>query len=150
MPEPAELITAALAGGLTHPGDDKSGPIALQLPMFRASAIPPEMAAEFAEQAGLPSPDLAKLTGEAIVHLLSENGLEVVGRDELAKMRVDASATESHRHKQVRFRCTCGEPLFAANVSDYGTDHPSINGQNLVKAMQQLSPDCGSKHRVAT
>lgn len=136
MPDPAELIAAHLAQGLVHPGDGK--PIALPLPMFQTSAIPPEMAEEFANQAGLPTADITKLTAEAIVHLLESNGLAIIDQAELDQLRTDAQEVTA-RHRQPRITCTCGQFLFSLNVD---TEKPTINGPKLIKALGQLKPEC--------
>lgn len=89
--QPVAQLIADNLPALIHPGDGKSGPIPLPLPMFRTSAIPPGMAQEFAQEAGIPHFDIAKLTGEAIVALLEANGWALVQEAELTQLRTDAS-----------------------------------------------------------
>lgn len=87
----AELIEENLPG-LIHPGDGKSGPIPLPLPMFRNSAIPPEQQQRFADEAGLPTFNIAKLTAEALVALLEANGWDLIQHAELDQLRAAAAA----------------------------------------------------------
>lgn len=148
MTNPAELIETGLANGLVHPGDGKTGALAAALSIFRTSAIPQEMAQEFAEQAGLPDPNIAKLTAEAIMHLLAENGLTVIAQADIDQLHTAAAATETHRHKNVRLGCTCGGDLIAGNFAGYGTDSPTVNGPAFIKAVSRLNPDCSTKHAV--
>lgn len=137
MPDPTELIAQHLATGLVHPGDGK--PVALPLPMFQTSAIPPEMADEFANQAGLPSSDITKLTAEAIVHLLERNGLTILDSTELQQLRADATEVTG-RHRQPRITCKqCGGFLMSLNID---ADKPTVNGPKLIAAIRQLAPEC--------
>jgi hypothetical protein len=138
----ADLIAENLPS-LTHPGDGK--PFALNLPVFRTAALPPQMATQFAADAGLPSSDIAKLTAEAITALI-ENNHVVLTKTEAQQLHDAANANETHRHRAVPFGCHCGNPLFTANISDYGTDHPRVNGPQLIKAISQINPDCNTKH----
>lgn len=91
--QPAAQLIADNLPTLIHPGDGKSGPIPLPLPMFRTSAIPPGMAQEFAEEAGIPSFDIATLTAEAIVALLESKGWALIPQTELNQLRTDAAET---------------------------------------------------------
>lgn len=61
------IIENALTNGLIHPGNG-DGPIALSLPMFDNNHIPGEMAEQFANNAALPHPNIAKLVAEALTH----------------------------------------------------------------------------------
>ena len=151
IPQPdqaaVEIIAQALAGGLTHPGDEKTGAIVLPLPMFRTSNIPPEMAAHFAQEAGLPHADIARLTAEAIVHTLNQGGIETVNGAELTRLRTVDTAAEPDRKRSPMFTCHCGAPLFRTNVTDLDTDKPKVFGNQLITALQQLHPDCALGHR---
>ncbi|AAN12638.1 gp80 [Mycobacterium phage Che9c] len=126
---------------LVHPGDEK-GPIPLALPMFRNSAIPPEMAKDMADEAGLPSFDVAKLTAEALVALLEGNGWTIIRADELAQLRSDANAGVE-RHRRVEVQCVCGVTLFEIDID---AERPKVNGRALIKAIAQLDPECSTKH----
>lgn len=68
-----ELIETALTTGLMHPGTG-DGPIPLALPMFRNSTMPDEVARHFADDAGLPHANVAKLVAEALASLLESAG----------------------------------------------------------------------------
>ena len=142
MPDPAELIAAHLAQGLVHPGDGK--PIALPLPMFQTAAIPADMAREFADQAGLPDANIAKLTAEAIVHLLGQNGYAVIDQAELQQLRTDATEVTA-RHRQPRIHCRCGQFLMSLNID---TEKPTIDGPKLIQALRALDPDCSTNHQA--
>ncbi len=137
----SELIASRLST-LVHPGDEKTKPFAIPLPMFAsAAALPPEMAAQFATEAELPTPDIAKLVGEAIAHLLEdEGGVELsLTRTEVEKLRADATVNvEKHRQPKVSCR-TCGNPLFRINVD---TTNPTVNGTQFLEALATLSPEC--------
>ncbi|MGV0634479.1 hypothetical protein ABQE69_09110 [Mycolicibacillus trivialis] len=142
MSSPVELIATNLAQGLVHPGDGK--PIALPLPMFQTAAIPPDMAREFADQAGLPDANIAKLTAEAIVHLLGQNGYTVIDQAELDQLRTDATEVTG-RHRQPRVHCrTCSEFLFSVNVD---AEKPTVDGPKFIRAIHGMSDDCSVKHR---
>lgn len=136
MPEPAELIAQHLAKGLVHPGDGK--PFALPLPMFQTTALPPEMAEEFADQAGLPTANIPQLTAEAIVHLLEQNGYTILDSTEFEQLVLDATEITG-RHRQPRITCTCGQFLFSLNID---TEKPTVNGPKLITALGSLKPEC--------
>lgn len=139
-----DLIAKALPA-LTHPGDGK--PFILPLPMFRNSSMPSGMAEQFAQDAGLPDSDIAKLTAEAIVALI-ENDYDMIPKGEAAQLRAQSTATETHRHRIVKVGCRCGQPLFNANFTDYGTDTPKVHGPELIKALTRVNPDCSTKHQA--
>lgn len=145
MTDPIAQLIADNLPALIHPGDGKSGPIPLPLPMFRTSAIPPGMAQEMAKEAGLPSFDIAKLTAEALSALFNTNGWAFIQQAELTQLRADATAG-IERHRQPEVRCQCGTHLFTVDID---ADRPIVNGPQLIKAMQQLDPDCAAQHRKA-
>lgn len=74
MSNPVTILEQALAGGLIHPGDDGGEPFAIPLPTFNNSAIPEEVRNQFAQDAGLPTSNIAKLVAEALVHALKTGG----------------------------------------------------------------------------
>lgn len=137
----SELIAKHLPN-LVHPGDEKTKPFAIPLPMFAAAAaLPPEMAEQFAAEADLPSPDIAKLTAEALVHLVeSEGGVDLsLTRAEVDKLRSDATINVE-KHRQPKVCCkVCGSPLFRINVD---TTNPVVNGTQFLEALATLSPEC--------
>lgn len=133
-----DLIARSLPE-LTHPGDGKAGPIVLPLPMFRTAALPPEMAQQFAKDAGLPSPDIAKLVAEAIVHLIESDNKTIVDNAELTQLRADAAAG-IERHRQPQVRCSaCQQPLFRINVD---TANPTISGPHFIETISKLNATC--------
>lgn len=144
----SELIASHLPS-LVHPGDEKTKPFAIPLPMFAsAAALPPEMAAQFAAEADLPSPDIAKLTAEAIVALVEgEGGVDLsLTRAEVEKLRSDATVNvEKHRQPKVSCR-VCGSPLFRINVD---TSNPTVNGTAFLEALATLSPECPHSPKAA-
>lgn len=153
MPNPAlaDHIARALAeGALVHPGTDKTGPIPLPLPMFRTTGMPAEQADHFAQQAGLPHGDVAKLVGEALVHTIETSDQEIVSKAELARLRALDANTKPQRYRQPHFHCNCGGPLFKTNISDLHTDQPKLNGPALFAALAQISPECALVHQPIT
>lgn len=144
----ADLIARKLPD-LTHPGDG-SGPIMLPVSTFRNAGIPPEMAEQFAREAGYPSADITKLIGEALVHLIETDGdSEIVRRSELADMRKATETAEPQRNRQVQIHCHCGTPLFRVNIRNFDSDKPSVAGPELIKAMAMLGTECSTAHRKA-
>lgn len=132
---------------LTHPGDG-TGPIALPVSTFRTTGMPPEMAEQFARDAGYPATDITLLVAEALVHLIETDGnAEIIGRAELANMRAATAAAEPQRHRQVQVFCHCGTPLFRLSIRDFDTDKPRVAGPELIKAMRQLGVECATAHR---
>lgn len=148
MPSPAtaQLIARALPE-LVYPGDGKSGPVAIPLPMFRSTGITPEMAEQFAKDAGLPPVELTTLVGEAIVHVIESNAKTIIDNAELEALRQAAAEREHLRHRQVEVSCHCGTKLFKANVTDFDTDRAKISPE-VIKAMRVLSPECALAHRA--
>jgi hypothetical protein len=126
-----ELIAAALPN-LAHPGDDTHPPTTLTLPIFRPQTLPPEQAAEFAEQAKLPSSDLTHLVAEALVALITTDH-EVLTKTEAVQLRADAQSGRD-RHRQPRIHCTChNEFLFSLNID---SERPTIDGHQLAAALK--------------
>jgi hypothetical protein len=92
-----DLIAARLATGLIHPGDPDTGrpPTPILLPGLSTTGIPPEMAEDFAQIAGLPTNDAPKLLAEAIVALIETElagGSTIVTDADLAALQ-QAAAT---------------------------------------------------------
>lgn len=142
-----DLITKVLANGPTHPGDDKTGPIVLPLPMFRTANLPPDMAQSFAEEAGLPHPDIARLTAEAIDHTLDSAGKTVIDTAELTRLRNLDAAMEPRRKRTPHIHCHCGAPLIRLNITDLDTDKPKVFGAKFIEAIRQLDTDCNNRHQ---
>lgn len=91
----AEIISASLASGLTHPGDASDGqkPFTIQLPLFRRAGIPPEMQREI---------DLmVKLMGEAIVHIIETAGAsEIVAAAQMRELRDHTNCSPECPHRE--------------------------------------------------
>ncbi|MEB3021298.1 hypothetical protein [[Mycobacterium] crassicus] len=68
-----DLLEQAFTTGLIHPGSG-DGPIALPHAMFGNSTMPDEMTRHFAEDAGLPHANIARLVAEAIVDVMEKAG----------------------------------------------------------------------------
>lgn len=127
----ADHLTRKLTEGLIHPGDGKSGPVMLPLPMFRsATGIPRDQAEHFAKEAGLPSPDISRLTAEALINEIENDGQAIVDQAELEQLRTAAGPREEWTDiRQLAFTCrTCGNPLFKAAVDP---NNPTLDGPQL-------------------
>ncbi|MGV7585242.1 hypothetical protein PJN38_24270 [Mycobacterium kansasii] len=151
MPNQAfiDIVTQALATHLTHPGDDRTGPIVLPLPMFRTASLPADMAQHFADEAGLPHPDIARLTAEALDHMLDTSGKTVIDTAELTRLRNLEVTTEPRRNRTPHIHCHCGAPLIRCNITDLDTDKPKVYGGKFITAIQQLGADCVTGHQPA-
>lgn len=80
-----DVITEGFRTGLPHPGDPDKGqpPRLLILPGMNFHGIPAELMQKFAEDAGLPSPDLPRLLAVALVNLIETTGnCEIVPKPE--------------------------------------------------------------------
>ena len=147
MTDRAIIDTLAQAlPALTHPGDG-SGSIQLPTAAFRAHTnLPPEVAEQFAQEAGLPTADMPKLFAEAIIHTIEAAGIELIPTAELAALRA-AAPQPAAPYRQVEYHCYCGTRLFAAQVRDANTDKPKLPGPQLIKALTTLNPECAQGHR---
>lgn len=137
------LITEQLPN-LTHPGDG-NGSVALPVSAFRATnTLPPEVAAQFAQDAGLPSSDVPRLVAEAIVHLIEvEADSEIVPRAELRRLQTTSTADLD---PEVQVLCNCGIRLFSAHLRD-NDGKLKVAGPQLIKAMRTLGTECALAHR---
>jgi hypothetical protein len=143
---PAELIAQNL-GSLVHPGEGKTGPTPITLPMFRTVSNA-AMQEHFAAEAGLPHPDINRLVAEAIVALVQSKGWSIVANSDLAGMKAAAVAAEPQRNRRLNFQCRCGAPIFTAQVDHFDTDRPTLPPA-AIKAMHQISADCATGHAVS-
>lgn len=123
----AEQLAPHLAGTLTHPGDDHTEPFPLApLPIFQHQAMLPKgMAEDMAKQAGLPSPDFAKLWLEAIIALIEDNGVTIIDNADLADLQAAAAAHEHRRNQTLTFHTPCGHTL-RAMVKGFDTQNPTV------------------------
>jgi hypothetical protein len=134
----ATLIAERLPHGLPHPGDPQANqkPFTIPLPGLRPTGIPPDMAAHFANQAGLPSADVPKLIGQAIVNLLeTDGGYTILANTELAQLRQDA-ADAPDGTRIITLRCTChNRDIFQLTIGK--SDHVRIDPKQLARALEQ-------------
>lgn len=134
---------------LVHPGDDDTPAFPINLPMFQPAVLPEGLAAEEAEELGLPSLDFGKLFLQAEFHMLQNQfNIELIDATELADLRAAAAAQEHKRTEQLHLHCQCGAKLARLAVTDFNTTQPRCNGPALIKAMQSKSPDCGTGHKA--
>jgi hypothetical protein len=142
----AALLAARLPAGLIHPGNPDANQPAQAIPMpgLSRTGIPPEMARQFASDAGLPSSDVTKLLAEAIVHLIETEGAStIIANTELDALRqAAAAAPEGTRAISVHCHCdnTRSMPLLMLTVGK--GDHVSVNGGPLLRALARRNPDC--------
>lgn len=117
----ASLIAERLPGGLIHPGNEELPAKAIPLPGLASSGIPAEQAKMFAAQAGLPSNDVPKLLGEAIVHLIETDGdSEIISRAELEQLRREAATVDQEQTGQtVNVHCRCNRQEPALTVATH-------------------------------
>ena len=141
----AALLADRLPAGLVHPGDEHTKPTPLPLPGLASTGIPPEMAAEFANEAGLPNADPARLVAEAIIACLEEldGGSTLIANTELAALRQAAADAPDHT-RTVAWHCTCdhmlNNPLLELAV---GIDNRVIiNAKPILAALHTRSIDC--------
>lgn len=140
-----DIIAAALPT-LTHPGDAKSGPLALPVAAMRMdTTLPPEVQAHFAQEAGYPHADIARLFAEAIVNVIESAGLSINDAAEVTRLRTVAEPIPALR--QVEVHCHCGTNLFGLQVHNAETDKPTVAGPALIKAVSQLGTECATGHR---
>lgn len=138
----ATLLTERLPGGLWHPGDPAADqqPKLIPLPGLASSGIPPEMAEQFAQEAGLPSANVAQLVAEAIVNVIETDGAsEIVPRVELEQLRARAAELEANppAGQMVTVCCHCSpaEPLAELSL---GRPQVMTSGAALRKRIDEV------------
>lgn len=120
----ATLIADRLTSGVMHPGDtDQPAKMLMPLPGFRNTGLPPEQAAAFANEAGLPDNDTAKIYAEALVNALeTDGGLELVARAELEQLRAQVATPQEASPTAPGFlvycHCNPQEPLLDIPLSN--------------------------------
>lgn len=135
-----DLLTTR-AGSLIYPGDEKTKPFPLVLPMYRTEGLDPD-----AVEASL---TLTRLQMTSIVHLIETEGAStIVPNVELQQLRAAAAANEHLRHRQPRIYCHCGADLGKLNITDFDTDRPKVYGPAFIKHMHGLSTECAVGHRA--
>lgn len=145
----AERLAPHLAG-LIHPGDDDTPPFPLILPTFQASTMPEGLTEADAEELGLPTPNLAKLFLEAVIHLLqTTGGVELIDHAKAVDLRAAAATQEHKRQHTIDLHCRCGTLLGRISVINFDSDRPTVNGPELIRALSRRNPDCSTKHTAA-
>lgn len=131
----ATLIAERLPTGIPHPGADGQKPFMVTLPGLRSTGIPPEMAAQFAQAAGLPHTDTPKLVAEAVVNLLETDGqMTIIDNADLAQLRQDA-ADAPDGTRIMTLRCTChGREVFQLVIGK--GDRATIDPGLLARAVE--------------
>lgn len=152
MSDLAERLSERLYGVLTHPGDDDTPPFPVMSPLvgLQAATMPPGMAEQIAEDAGLPHPNFALIWLEAVLALVeTEGGVTLVDNAELADLRAAAVSNEGKRNQQKDLHCRCGTKLARLSIRDFDTEHPTVNGPEVIKALGSMSPECATQHRAS-
>lgn len=126
----AELLVPELSHPV-HPGDPDN-PNAKPFPihlggLFGPFDIPEGMSQEDLEEAGIPTPELAKMFLEFVFHIIeTRGGCSIVSTAELADLQA-AAATREHKRVEIKqFYFACNQPAFRVTVRDFDTDHPII------------------------
>ena len=138
---------------LIHPGDADTPAFPLTLPVFQTATLPDGMAQEMADQAGMPTPDIALHWMEAVLHLIGTVGdVELIPRgqrqSELAELHALRGGQEPKRNQIKPISCrVCREELFRVTIQDFDTDHPCTTPE-VITAMQGKTADCGTRHRI--
>jgi hypothetical protein len=132
----AESLTGSLADGLTHPGNGKSGPVAVVLPGFRTGGgMPEELVAAVRSN--------AKPVAEAIVHTITEvAGNTIVPTGEYQqlvaiKAQHEAEAPERKRVALTIMCAACQTVLFT--LPPMYLDEPRMIPLSLKHLKEQLA-----------
>lgn len=142
------LLTKRLVAGVVHPGSAEKNmpPTPIPLPGLSSAGIPPEMAKEFADEAGLPSSDAPKLLAEAIVHLIEsecDGGSTIIPNTELAALR-KAAADAPDGTRIISLHCACDrtmtDPLLEFALGK--DDRVVRDGKAILKALAGRTVDC--------
>lgn len=123
MTTPAELIAKNLSS-LPHPDGTPR-----QMPGFSTQLLPEALQQQMS--------NTAVEIGEAIINLLTLNGLQVVTEQQLAQ----AAPAASEPPRQANVHCTmCDKRLFSINLTN--PEHTLTNGRLFIQGMANLSPEC--------
>lgn len=136
------LVAERLPAGLLHPGDPEANQPAklIPLPGLNNLGISPQQAAQFADEAGLPTNDAPQLIAEAIVHLIETDGQsEIVPRTELDQLRARAATLDdvNPAAPTVAVHCRCEKWLFDVTL---GRARVIVDGAALRKRIDDV---CG-------
>lgn len=130
----ATLIAQGLRDGLVHPGDGTTKPIALPLPAFRTTGMPPELAEQVDKT--------TTLIAEAIIALIEQH-TAMIDKTELAALRTAAELAEAQPSPTIAVHCRCDttrrNPLLRLRVQG---DVAVIDGRQLLTGLARRSADC--------
>lgn len=110
---------------LVHPGDAETEPFPLIIPSFQTATLPEGMAADMADELGMPSPDICLHFLEAVFALVDAEGVEMVDKTELAELKAAAAVNETKRNQIITFHTNCGAEL-RAMARGFDTEHPTV------------------------
>lgn len=130
----ADLISAALRNGITHPGREGGQPMPIVLPMFRTAGMPQEMS-ELVDET-------TTLLGEAIVALIEEDGnSEIISKEQAVEMRIAEQDESVTRHVAVHCRCDSDrkDPLAIFTITN--SPYVVIDGKQLMNGLAKRSPE---------
>ncbi|AWN05018.1 hypothetical protein I5H21_gp095 [Mycobacterium phage Byougenkin] len=120
---------------LVHPGDENTKPFPILLPGLRTVSVPPELAGQFAEEAGLPHLDTPKLVAEALAAAITQNYV-ILTREEHEQLRQQAAdAPTGHRVINIRTTPT-GQPVLSITIDKTSND-VVVPAKALQKAAEQ-------------
>ncbi|AVJ50741.1 hypothetical protein SEA_OGOPOGO_102 [Mycobacterium phage Ogopogo] len=129
-----DFLTEKLAN-LVHPGDENTKPFPILLPGLRTISVPPELAGQFAEEAGLPHLDTPKLVAEALAAAITQNYV-ILTREEHEQLRQQAAdAPTGHRVINIRTTPT-GPPVLSITIDKTSND-VVVPAKALQKAAEQ-------------
>ncbi len=142
-----DTLAARLPAGLIHPGDPDTNqqPQALPLPGLSSTGIPPEMAAHFAEEAGLPGTDAPRLIAEAIAHLITtELDCTLITNTELAERQAADDTPGGTRIITVHTPCDRSKTTPILELAITNADRVVIPC-NTLAALHTRSAECPHK-----
>ncbi|QNO12414.1 hypothetical protein I5H85_gp102 [Mycobacterium phage Royals2015] len=134
MSEFTDFLTHTLQN-LTHPGDDNNKPFPILLPGLRAISVPPELAGQFAEEAGLPHLDTPRLIAEALEAAINTKYV-VLTRVEVEQMRKQAADAPTG-HRVINIRTTPTTPPVLSITIDKTSNDVVVPAKALQKAAEQ-------------
>lgn len=142
-----DALAARLPAGLIHPGNTNQPAQALPLPGLSSTGIPPDMAAHFADEAGLPGTDAPRLIAEAIVHLITTDlDCTIIANTDLADLRKTAAdAPDSTRIITVHTVCDRTKTTPVLELSITKTSDRAVIPCNAIAALHTRTTDCPHK-----
>ncbi|QGH77908.1 hypothetical protein SEA_KENUHA5_90 [Mycobacterium phage Kenuha5] len=120
---------------LVHPGDENIKPFPILLPGLRTVSVPPELAGQFAEEAGLPHLDTPKLVAEALAAAITQNYV-ILTREEAEQLRQKAADAPTG-HRVINIRTTPTAPPVLSITIDKTSNDVIVPKRALRKAVEQ-------------